>query len=153
MPGRIVNILVLFFLSGSMIAPCQEKKILKPEPAVQKKSSYFQDSGSYVDNWVDRIRFKISYSWEKSGEYFRLACSSVTDTLPAKSRDAKSKLSIRKEEWMDKGKQAVRDATEKVVRDITDKGNELRQDLNKAGNELKTETVREIRENTDQLLK
>ena len=54
---------------------------------------------------------------------------------------------------MDKGKQAVRDATEKVVRDITDKGNELRQDLNKAGNELKTETVREIRENTDQLLK
>ena len=122
----------------------------KNEP---RKSQYFQQSGSQVDSLVDRIWFKICYSWEKAGEYYRLACSSTTDSFPARRRDAEARIAIKKDELIQQGTEKVKEAAGEAVRGLSEKGRELRDDLGKMGGEVKAETVKEIRENTDQMLK
>ena len=165
MPGKAIQILFILLLNtGFLMFAADEKKPVQPsvQPPTQaqpnsavseKKSHYFQDSGSEMDDLLDRIRFKIAYSWSKSGEYCRLACSSVTDSLPAKGRDLKAHADSKKDDLLEKGRQAVRETTEQTMRDLSRKGDELKQDLGKMGNELKDETVKEIRENTDKMFK
>ena len=147
MPRNQIIFLILM-LAGGVVFSAEEKPELQP-----KKIHYFEQSGSQVDSLTERVWFKITYSWEKSGEYFRLACSSVTDSIPAKERDAKARLIIKKDELLEKGKNTVKEAAGQAVQDLSGKGKELRNDLEKMGTDVKNETVKEIRENTDQMLK
>ena len=155
MPGDRITFLMLMLIlmpAGSAVFSAEEnaKETTAPEP---RRSHYFEQSGSQLDSLVDRVWFKIVYSWGKSGEYFRLACSSVTDSVPAKKRDVEARIAIKKDELLEQGKNAVRESTEQAVQELSEKGKEFRNDLDKAGAELKNETVKEIRENADQLLK
>jgi hypothetical protein len=163
MPVRTIPLLFIFLLNaGFLVLSADEKPpVSEADPKntqtastqQENKSRYFQDSGSRVDSLVDRIRFKISYSWDKSAEYFRLACSSVTDNAVSKGRDIKAHADGKKDELLEKGKQAVRETTQQTMQDISRKGEELKQDLNKMGSEVKDEAAKEVRENTDKLFK
>ena len=146
---------VLLLLTASPCFAAEQPSAPAPAPVENQppKSSYFQDSGSQVDSLVDRIRFKIAYSWEKSGEYFRLAWFAVGDAGRTKRRDAEARIAIKKDELLEKGKEKAKEAAGEVVRGISEKGKELRDDLSKAGSEVKSETMKEIRENTDQMVK
>lgn len=146
----------LFLLMLLTASPCfsaEEPSVPAPAQNQPPKSSYFQDSGSQVDSLVDRIRFKIAYSWEKSGEYFRLAWFAVSDSTHSKRRDAEARIAIKKDELLEKSKEKAKEAAGEVVRGISEKGKELRDDLGKIGSEVKSETVKEIREQTDQTAK
>ena len=156
--------LLFFFLlnAGFLMLSADEKQSVsqaaqentQTTPSKQEtKSRYFQDSGSQVDSLVDRIRFKIAFSWDKSAEYFRLAFSSVTDNAVSKGRDIKAHAESKKDELVEKGKQAVRDTTQQTMQDLSRKGEELKQDLNQMGREVKDEAAKEVRENTDKLFK
>ena len=123
-----------------------------PGPVPQPKSRYFTDSGSQVDSLLDRIRFKIDYSWYKSGEYFRLAISSIGDSAETKKRDVESRAAIKKDELLKEGRQAIRNTADQAMRDLGRKGGELKQDIGRMGEEIKTEASRELREKTDRLL-
>ena len=159
MSGKFIPLLFILLLNVDFPMLSADDKTPVRQPAQvqsaisEKKSHYFQDSASELDNLVDRIRFKISYSWSKSAEYFRLACSSVTDTLPAKGRDIKAHAESKKDELIEKSSKAIRETTEQTMKDISRKGEEIKQDLNKMGQEIKDETAEEIRKNTDKLLK
>ena len=160
MPVKIIPLLFLLLLNaGFLMLSADEEKPVGPagqkttSARPEKESHYFQDSGSRVDGLVDRIRFKISYSWEKSAEYFRLACSSIKDNAVLKGRDIKAHAEGKKDDLMEKSRQAVRETTEQTMQNISGKGEEIKQDLNKMGREIKDETAKEIRENTDKLLK
>lgn len=159
MSGKFIPLLSILLLNAVFpVFSADDKPTVRQPEQVQsaipeKKSHYFQDSASEMDNLVDRVRFKISYSWSKSAEYFRLACSSVTDSLPAKGRDIKAHAESKKEELIEKSRKAVRETTEQTMKDISRKGEEIKQDLNKMGQEIKDETAEEIRKNTDKLLK
>ena len=153
MPGKKIPFLFFFLLNAGFLMLSAGESVPTAPPAPEKKSRYFQDSGLQMDSLVDRIRFKISYSWGKSAEYFHLACSSVTDTLPAKGRDIKAHADSKKDELLEKGRQAVRETAEQTMRDISRKGGEIKQDLNKMGDDLKSEASRELRESTDKVFK
>ena len=134
-------------------ASAQDSSQTVPGPAVpQPKSHYFTDSGSQADSLVDRIRFKINYSWYKSGEYFRLAIASLGDSAETKKRDVKARAAIKKDELIQEGKQAIQNTADQAVRDLGRKGEELKQDLGRMGEEIKTEASRELREKTDRLV-
>ncbi len=152
---KSIPLLFLFLLNaGFLMLSADEKKPDGHQALSEEKGShYFQDSGSRVDSLVDRIRFKISFSWEKSAEYFRLACSSLSDDASRKGRDIKAHADRKKDELMEKGKQAIRETTEQTVQNISVKGEEIKQDLHKMGQEIKDDASKEIRENTDKLLK
>ena len=122
------------------------------QPGSRPKSRYFTDSGSQVDSLVDRIRFKIDYSWYKSGEYFRLAISSIGDSAEAKKRDVEARAVIKKDELLEEGKRAVQNTADQAMRDLGQKGEELKQDIGRMGEEIKTEASRELREKTDRLI-
>ena len=161
MPVKIIPLLFLFLLNTGFLMlsadektpACQDRTRNIQAPAAEKNSHYFQDSGSCMDSLVDRIRFKISYSWEKSAEYFRLACSSVTDSAAKKGRDIKAHAAGKKDELMEKGRQAIRETTEQTMQHLSGKGEEIKQDLNKMGQEIKDDAAKEIRENTDKFFK
>lgn len=161
MPVKTIPLLFLFLLNaGFLMLSADEKKTDIPDgpktlqgSSGEQKSHYFQDSGSQVDSLVDRIRFKISFSWEKSAEYFRLACSSIKDNAVSKGRDIKAHADGKKDDLMEKGRQAIRETTEQTMQNISDKGEEIKQDLNKMGQEIKDDASREIRENTDKIFK
>ena len=156
--------LLFFFLlnAGFLMLSADEKQSVSQAnqentqsatPRQETKSRYFQDSGSRVDSLVDRIRFKISFSWDKSAEYFRLACSSITDSAAEKGRDIKAHAESKKDELVEKGRQAVRDTTQQTMQDLSRKGEELKQDLNQMGREAKDQAAKEVRENTDKFFK
>ena len=171
MPVKTIPLLFIFLLNaGFLMLSADEKQTVgradrentqTASPRQETKSRYFQDSGSQVDSMVDRIRFKISYSWDKSAEYFRLAWSSVTDNAVSKGRDIKAHADSKKDELLEKGRQTVRDTTRQTVRDTTRqtmedlsrKGEELKQDLNQMGREVKDEAAKEVREKTDKFFK
>jgi len=160
MPRTRIPLLILLLMTSGYPAFSTEEKTEKPAPSPSPQSAaepqkihYFEQSGTLMDSLADRVWFKIVYSWEKSGEYFRLACSSVTDSFSTKERDAKARLSIKKDELLEKGKNAVKETAGQAAQELSEKGKELRKDLDKMGSDLKNETVKEIRENTDQLLK
>ena len=165
MSVKTIPLLIVLILNAAFPMFAEEKKETPEPPSRQqkpsetqspeqdKKSSYFQDSGSSVDSLVDRIRFKISFSMGKSAEYFRLACSSITDSAQTTGRDIKAHADRKKDELLEKGRQAVRETTKQAMEDISRKGDEIRQDLNKAGQEAKDEAAREIREKTDKIFK
>ena len=165
MPIKTIPLLFIFLLNaGDLMLSAEEKppasqpdpKNTQPQtvsPKGETKSHYFQDSGSQVDGLVNRIHFKISYSWDKSAEYFRLACSSITDNAAAKGRDIKAHADSKKDELLERGKQAVRESTRQAMQNLSGKGEELRQDLNKMGREFKDEASKEVRENTDKFFK
>ena len=159
MSGKIIPLLFILLLNAAFpIFSADDKSGAQPSAQVhpaapEKKSHYFQDSASEMDNLVDRVRFKISYSWSKSAEYFRLACSAVTDSMHAKERDLKAHAESKKDELIEKSRKAVRETTEQTMKDISRKGEEIKQDLNKMGQEIKNETAKEIRKNTDKILK
>ena len=123
-----------------------------PAPAADAKSHYFADSGSKVDSLVDRFLFKIRYSWSKSGEYFRLAIASLGDSAETPKRDLKSRAAVKKDELIEEGRQAVRNTADQAVRGLERKGGEIKQDLGRMGEEIKTEASRELREKTDRLI-
>ena len=155
MTRRTIPLLTVFLLAAEFLVfsvPEKPDGSVKTEPA-PPKSHYFQESGAQVDNIVDRIRFKIAYSWDKAWEYFRLAGSSVTDAVPAKARDADSRIRLKTGELVEQGRQAVRETADRTVKDLTEKGREIRNDLGKAGEDLKTEAEKQLRENADQMLK
>ena len=148
-------VLAILFCAGSFFVRAEETGPSGQQPAGTEpaaRSRYFQDSGSRVDNLIDRIRFKISYSWMKSGEYLRLAFSSVPDSLPAKQRDVQSRIEIKKDELIEQGKEAVRGAADKAAETFSEKSGELKEDLSKAGSEIVDGARKEIRENTDKFI-
>ncbi|MBQ9338184.1 MAG: hypothetical protein IJS14_12910 [Lentisphaeria bacterium] len=158
MPRFFIPVLAILFCAGSFFVRAEETKPSGEKPAGTEQSEqspqsrYFQDSGSQVDRLVDRIRFKIAYSWMKSGEYFRLAFSSVPDSLPAKQRDVQSRIEIKKDELVEQGKEAVRSAAGQAADKIAEKGAELKDDLGKAGSEIVEETRKDIKEKTDKIV-
>lgn len=137
----------LVFSASEMQGNAAGKKPAGPQ------SHYFQDSGVQVDNLVDRVRFKIAYSWDKAWEYFRLACSSVPDAVPAKARDADSRIRLKTDEFVEQGRQAVRETADRTMKDLSAKGREIGDDIKKAGKDIKTEAGKKFRENTDQMFK
>ncbi len=161
MPVKTIPLLFIFLLNtGFLMLAAEEKKTDSQAEQKQhqtsseeKESHYFQDSGSRMDSLVDRIRFKISFSWEKSAEYFHLACSSVKDSAAQKGRDLKAHAAGKKDELMEKGKQTIRETTEQTLQNISEKGGEIKQDLNNMGQEIKADASKEIRENTDKFFK
>ncbi|MBE6372471.1 MAG: hypothetical protein E7055_10425 [Lentisphaerae bacterium] len=163
MPVKTIPLLFIFLLNaGFLMLSADEKQPVgladrentqTASPRQETKSRYFQDSGSQVDSLVDRIRFKISYSWDKSAEYFRLACSSVTDNAVSKGRDIKAHADSKKDELLEKGRQTVRETTQQTMEDLSRKGEELKQDLNQMGREVKDEAAKEVREKTDKFFK
>lgn len=150
MPRFPIRFLAILLCAGSFFVRSAETA--PAETAEPVRSRYFQDSGSQVDSLIDRIRFKISYSWMKSGEYLRLAFSSVPDSLPAKQRDVQARFEIKKDELVEQGKEAVRGAAGKAAETISEKSGELKEDLSKAGSEIADEARKEIREKTDKLI-
>jgi len=163
MPVKTIPLLFIFLLNAGflMLSADEKQPVSQTDPKnaqtashkQETKSRYFQDSGARVDSLVDRIRFKISFSWDKSAEYFRLACSSVTDNATGKKQDVKAHADSKKDELLEKGRQAVRETADRAVQEISGKGEELRQELNKMGRDVKDNAVKEVRENTDQLFK
>lgn len=153
--GKIPFLCLVFLTVGCSVFSTEKPSGKAPSPAAPGpgKTYYFQNSGSQIDSLLDRIRFKISYSWGKSGEYFRLACSSITDSVPAKARDVESRISVKKEELLEQGRQAVRETAGQAGQKLSEKGQELKEDLKKMGEEVQTEAAKEFRKNTDQLLK
>ena len=143
-------LLTCLALSASSVPETDAKSAL-PAPA-DPKSHYFADSGSRIDSLVDRLLFKIRYSWSKSGEYFRLAIASIGDPSETKKRDAEARAAVKKDELIEEGKQAVRNTADQAVRDLERKGGEIKQDLGRMGEEIKTEASRELREKTDRLI-
>ena len=151
MPRFRPRFLIVLFCAGSFFIRSDE-----PVPDAGQNPArfhYFQESGSQVDSLVDRIRFKIAYSWMKSGEYLSLAFSSVPDSLPAKQRDVQARLEIKKEELAAQSREAVRNAAEQTRAAISQTGSELRDDLEKAGSEIADGAREEIRQNADKLFK
>ena len=161
MPVKTIPLLILLLLNAVFtVSGDNEKTSAQPHgqtesssPDPNKKSRYFQDSGSQVDSLVDRIRFKIDYSWSKSAEYFRLACSSITDSAQTRGRDLKAHADSKKDELLEKGTQAVRETAKQTMEDISRKGSEIKQEVNKMGQEIKDDASKEIRENTDKFFK
>ena len=155
MTGRTIPLLTVFLLTAEfLVFPASEM----PSDNTGKKpagpqSHYFQESGAQVDSLVDRVRFKITYSWDKAWEYFRLACSSVPDAVPAKARDADSRIRLKTEELVEQGRQAVKDTADRTMKDLSEKSREIGEDIKKAGEDIKTEAGKKFRENTDQMLK
>ena len=155
MTGRTIPLLTVFLLAVEfLVFPASEQpnKDAGKKPA-DPQSHYFQESGAQVDSLVDRVRFKIAYSWDKAWEYFRLACSSVPDAVPAKARDAESRIRLKTDELVEQGRQAVKDTADRTMKDLSEKGREIGEDIKKAGEDIKTEAGKKFRENTDQMLK
>ena len=155
MTGRTIPLLTVFLLAAEFLLFSADEK---PNAGTVRKpagpqSHYFQESGAQVDNVVDRVRFKISYSWEKAWEYFHLACSSVPDAVPAKARDADSRIRLKTGELVEQGRQAVKDTADRTMNDLSEKGREIGEDIKKTGEDIKTEAGKKIRENTDQMFK
>ncbi|MBO4648826.1 MAG: hypothetical protein J5806_11795 [Lentisphaeria bacterium] len=135
-------------------APSETGDNARPVPgqASQPKSRYFTDSGSQVDSLVDRIRFKIDYSWYKAGEYFRLAIASINDTAEVQKRDIAARAAIKKDELIEEGRQAVKKSADGAIDDLGRRGEELKQDLGRIGETITTEASQEIKEKTDRLI-
>ena len=155
MTGKTIPLLTVFLLAAEFLIFSADEK---PNAQAVKKpaapqSHYFQESGAEVDNVVDRIRFKITYSWDKAWEYFRLACSSVPDAVPAKARDADSRIRLKTDELVEQGRQAVKDTADRTMKDLSEKSREIGEDIKKTGEDIKTEAGKKIRENTDQMFK
>lgn len=153
---KIFPLLCCWFLTAGGLYAAGTENAARPVPP-----HYFQESGAGVDSLVNRIWFKITYSWSKSGEYFRLACSSVTDTLPSKKRDIKARVQIKKEEFgkktseikndlMQQGKETVRDSVNTASDEISREAAELQKELDDISNELREEAGKEIRNRTGQ---
>ena len=163
MPVKTIPLLFIFLLNaGSLMLSADEKQPVgqsdpkntqTASPYQETKSRYFQDSGSRMDSLVDRIWIKITYSWNKSAEYFHLACSAAKESGSAKKQETDAPADSKKDVLLEKGRQAVRETTQQAMKDISRKGEELRQDMNKMGREVKDNAVKEVRENTDQLFK
>ena len=155
MTGKTIPLLTVFLLAAEFLvfsgSEMQNNDAGKKPSAPQ--SHYFQESGAQVDNVVDRIRFKITYSWDKAWEYFRLACSSVPDAVPAKARDADSRIRLKTDELVEQGRQAVKDTADRTMKDISAKGREIGEDIKKTGEDIKTEAGKQFRENTDRMFK
>ena len=155
MTGKTIPLLTVFLLTAEFLvfsgSEMQNNDAGKKPSAPQ--SHYFQESGAQVDNVVDRIRFKITYSWDKAWEYFRLACSSVPDAVPAKARDADSRIRLKTDELVEQGRQAVKDTADRTMKDISAKGREIGEDIKKTGEDIKTEAGKQFRENTDRMFK
>ena len=155
MTGRTVPLFTVFLLTAEFLvfsasgipADNAEKKPSPPQ------SHYFQESGAQVDSLVDRVRFKIAYSWDKAWEYFRLACSSVPDAVPAKARDAESRIRLKTDELVEQGRQAVKDTADRTMKDLSEKGREIGDDIKKTGENIKTEAGKQFQENTDRMFK
>ena len=81
----------------SLYARSGEKVAFIPTPEETKNTPvhFMRDLGEKADFLCNRIRFKISYSFYKSREYFRLAASAPKDSLPKHGRDLKSRLEIK----------------------------------------------------------
>ena len=173
MTGKTVPLLTVFLLAAEFLVFSgseMQNNATGKKPA-GPQSHYFQESGVQVDNVVDRIRFKISYSWDKAWEYFRLACSSVPDAVPAKARDADSRIKLKTDELVEQGRQAIKDTADRTMKDITEKGREIGEDIKKTGKDItekgreigedikktgkdiKTEAGKKFRENTDKMFK
>ena len=155
MTGRTIPLLTIFLLTAEFLvfsAAENQSSAAGSKPAVPQ-SHYFQESGVQVDNLVDRLRFKISYSWDKAWEYFHLACSSVPDAVPAKARDADSRIRLKTDELVEQGRQAVRETADRAIKDLSEKGREIGEDIKKTGEDIKTEAGKKFRENTDQMFK
>ena len=155
MTGKTIPLLTVFLLAAEFLIFSADEK--NNTQAVKKstapQSHYFQESGAQVDHVVDRIRFKITYSWDKAWEYFRLACSSVPDAVPAKARDADSRIRLKTDELVEQGRQAVKDTADRTMKDLSEKSREIGEDIKKTGEDIKTEAGKKIRENTDQMFK
>lgn len=152
---RTIPLFTIFLLAAEfLVFPATEMQNndAGKKPAAPQ-SHYFQESGVQVDNLVDRVRFKIAYSWDKAWEYFRLACSSVPDAVPAKARDADSRIRLKTDELVEQGRQAVKETADRTIKDISEKGREIGEDIKKTGADIKTEAGKKIRENTDQMFK
>ena len=155
MTGRTIPLLTVFLLAAEFLVfsdSQMQRNDTAKKPSLPQ-SHYFQDSGAQVDNVVDRIRFKITYSWDKAWEYFRLACSAVPDAVPAKARDADSRIRLKTEELVEQGRQAVKDTADRTMKDLSEKSREIGEDIKKAGEDIKTDAGKKFRENTDQILK
>lgn len=138
-------LLFLFLNAGFLLSAADGDMTPKPQSSEpessaaadrENQSRYFRDSGNQMDSLVDRIRFKISYSMEKAKEYFNLACSSVTDTLPAKGRDLKAHANMEYEDLLEKGRKVVSETTEQAMQDFSRRGREIGQDFSSKGREI-----------------
>lgn len=154
---KIFPLLCCLFLNAGGLHAAGTENAARPVPP-----RYFQESGADVDSLVNRIWFKITYSWSKSGEYFRLACSSVTDSLPSKKRDIKARVQIKKEEFgkktsefkdnlMQQGRETVRDSVSSASDEISREAAELQKELDDISSELREEAGKEIQNRTGQL--
>ena len=148
----------------SLYARSGEKVAFIPTPEETKNTPvhFMRDLGEKADFLCNRIRFKISYSFYKSREYFRLAASAPKDSLPKHGRDLKSRLEIKKEEMhnrfstlkeeaVNKGKEEFRKQTTEISGTLQRQKEAVSSQIQKTGNEVKKEAQREIRRQTDGL--
>lgn len=142
--------------------PVSQKIAFIPTPEETKNTpvNFMSELGKKADFFCNRIRFKISYSFYKSREYFTLAASAPADAVPAHKRDLKSRLNIKKdqmrkdltkfrEEAVNKGKEQWRKGSEELSERFQKHKETVTDELQKMGKEFKKEARDEFNRQTD----
>lgn len=135
-----------------------------PEEAKKKPVNVMQRWGEKADFHLNRIRFKISYSFYKSREYFRLAASSPRDAVPKHTRDLKSRLKAKQEDFgkqfsdfrkeaQQKGEEQIRKGVDQISKGFERQKDAVSEHLQKAGKEFRKEAQKEFNKQTDGLFK
>ena len=163
-PLLFLQILPVFF--SSLYAQEQKKIPFIPTPEETRNTPihFMRNLGEKADFFCNRIRFKISYSIYKSGEYFRLAASAPKDAMPRHGRDLKKRLEIKKDEVCSrissiqedavaKGKEKIRQETEKISDSLQHHKDAAGRALQTTGQDFTHEAHKEIKRRTDGLIK
>lgn len=158
------NLLIAFLFFPVLCVYAGDKVGFIPTPEETRNTPvhFMRDLGEKADFLCNRVRFKISYSFYKSREHFRLAASAPGDALPKHSRDLKSRLNIKKEEIhskftglkdeaVNKGKEQFRKQTTEISGTLQRQKETVSSKLQKTGEQFKQEAHKEIRRQTDGL--
>lgn len=154
-----VFVVFLFFPVFCLFSGDKVAFIPTPEETKKTPVHFMRDLGEKADFLCNRIRFKISYSFYKSREHFRLAASAPKDALPKHSRDLKSRLEIKKEEMHSKftsfkeeaaarSKEQFRKQTSVISGTLQRQTDAAGERLQKAGEEFRKGAQKEIQRQT-----
>ena len=115
-----ITVMMLLLNIFSLSAQTQE---FSPPPSPRYNA--FQQTGQEVDGFLERVRGKVSYSWFKCREHFRLMFTAVGDKSKYGEQDLKVRARLKTEEFSEQAVQFGQEVREKAVefgRDTRKKG-------------------------------
>lgn len=124
----------------------------------------FNQTRTEVDGVLQRVRAKISYSWMRSNEYFRLMVASagekvVTETDVIRSRTSvkagefKKKALESKEEVVEKTQTFYKKQSDSISNDISEKTARVKEEIKEMGDKVYDNASQEVGKTVDSFKK